>query len=173
MMSAARLPERIAPSMVAGRPVSVQSPANKRLRHLVAAPGRIASCAGVAAKVSATGQTLVYCGYIGGAGFEFAYDVALDAERYACVTGDTNSTEVSFPLVGGLDTTQNGGFDVFIAKVGTARGALIFCGFILFDTSNIMRHYPLEAYVPATIALYLDFVNLFIYILSLLGRRRD
>ena len=33
MNSAARLPERIAPSMVAGRPVSVQSPASTRLRH--------------------------------------------------------------------------------------------------------------------------------------------
>ena len=32
--SAARLPERIAPSMVAGRPVSVQSPARQRLRQL-------------------------------------------------------------------------------------------------------------------------------------------
>ena len=39
MMSAARLPDRIAPSMVAGRPVSVQSPARTRLRHAVAAPG--------------------------------------------------------------------------------------------------------------------------------------
>ena len=39
MMSAARLPERIAPSMVAGRPVSVQSPARTRLRHAVARAG--------------------------------------------------------------------------------------------------------------------------------------
>ena len=38
--SAARLPERIAPSMVAGKPVSVQSPASKRLRQRVCAPGR-------------------------------------------------------------------------------------------------------------------------------------
>ena len=33
--SAARLPDRIAPSMVAGSPVSVQSPASTRLRHSV------------------------------------------------------------------------------------------------------------------------------------------
>ena len=36
IMSAARLPDRIAPSMVAGKPVSVQSPARTRLRHFVA-----------------------------------------------------------------------------------------------------------------------------------------
>jgi len=82
------------------------------------------------AEVSATGQTLVYCGYIGGAGLEFAYDLALDTERNAYVTGDTNSTEITFPLVGGLDTTQNGGFDAFIAKVGTSRGVLAVCGFL-------------------------------------------
>ena len=39
--SAARKPERSAPSMVAGRPVSVQSPARKRLRQAVRASGRL------------------------------------------------------------------------------------------------------------------------------------
>src|SRR5690606_11095760 len=37
---AARSPERIAPSMVAGRPVAVQSPARNRLDQRVAAGGR-------------------------------------------------------------------------------------------------------------------------------------
>ena len=50
--AAARSPERIAPSIVAGRPVAVQSPARKRLRQRVSAPGRRCCCAGVAAKVA-------------------------------------------------------------------------------------------------------------------------
>src|SRR5580700_6159397 len=50
--SAARKPERSAPSMVAGRPVSVQSPARMRLRQAVRAPGRLRACSGVAAKVA-------------------------------------------------------------------------------------------------------------------------
>src|SRR5208282_589120 len=58
MISAARLPDRIAPSMVAGRPVSVQSPARMRLRHPVAGPGRLASCAGVAEKVARRSRTI-------------------------------------------------------------------------------------------------------------------
>ena len=66
MMSAARLPERIAPSMVAGRPVSVQSPARTRLRHLVTAPGRMASCAGVAAKVARRSRTICQGGSAAG-----------------------------------------------------------------------------------------------------------
>ena len=66
MVSAARLPERIAPSMVAGRPVSVQSPASTRLRHWVAAPGRMASCAGVAAKVARRSRTICQGGSAAG-----------------------------------------------------------------------------------------------------------
>ena len=66
MVSAARLPDRIAPSMVAGRPVSVQSPARTRLRHLVTAPGRMASCAGVAAKVARRSRTICQGGSAAG-----------------------------------------------------------------------------------------------------------
>src|ERR1700722_952790 len=62
MIPAARLPERIAPSMVAGRPVSVQSPARTRLRRLVTAPGRLASWAGLAAKVARRSRTICHGG---------------------------------------------------------------------------------------------------------------
>src|SRR5271156_4427522 len=66
IVSAARLPDRIAPSMVAGRPVSVQSPARTRLLHLVATPGRFASCAGVAANVARRSRTICQGGSAGG-----------------------------------------------------------------------------------------------------------
>src|SRR2546423_916218 len=45
--SAERFPDRTAPSIVAGSPVSVQSPARKRLLQAVALPGRLAFWAGV------------------------------------------------------------------------------------------------------------------------------
>ena len=44
--SAARYPLRTAPSMVAGHPVAVQSPARKTRGHPVTAPGRYASMPG-------------------------------------------------------------------------------------------------------------------------------
>jgi len=47
-------------------------------------------------------------------------------------------------------------------------GALVFCGYILYDTSMILHHYGPDDYVMAAIALYLDLVNLFIYLLELL-----
>ncbi len=55
---AALSPERIAPSMVAGRPVCTQSPARKRLRHFVFVSGRNKSCSGLAANVARFSLTI-------------------------------------------------------------------------------------------------------------------
>jgi len=51
-VSAAFLPDRTAPSIVAGRPVSVQSPARTRFRQGVRAGGRRRVCSGVWANVA-------------------------------------------------------------------------------------------------------------------------
>ena len=55
----------------------------------------------------------------------------------------------------------------------SAGGVLLFSGYILYDTSNILRHYDVEDYTSATLALYLDILNLFLFILMLLGGNRD
>src|SRR6266516_4115437 len=60
--SAARFPERIAPSMVAGKPVMVKSPASHRLLHAVVAAGRLAFSPGVAAKVARRSRTICHGG---------------------------------------------------------------------------------------------------------------
>jgi len=52
-------------------------------------------------------------------------------------------------------------------------GAIVFCGFVLYDTSNIMHRYQPEQFAVATLMIYLDFINLFLYILRLLSSRRD
>ncbi|OIO57464.1 MAG: BAX inhibitor (BI)-1/YccA family protein [Alphaproteobacteria bacterium CG_4_10_14_0_2_um_filter_63_37] len=48
-------------------------------------------------------------------------------------------------------------------------GVLLFSGFILFDTQQIARVYPDNEVTMAALALYLDFLNLFISLLQLLG----
>jgi modulator of FtsH protease len=53
--------------------------------------------------------------------------------------------------------------------VMSGASVLLFSGFILYDTSNIMRYYGTDEYVSATLALYLDVLNLFIALLSILG----
>lgn len=66
---------------------------------------------------------------------------------------------------------KSAGFQWWLAAVG----AVLFCGYILFDTSSVVRYYgPNNLVVPAVIALYLDIYNLFLMLLYLLaGRRGD
>jgi FtsH-binding integral membrane protein len=49
--------------------------------------------------------------------------------------------------------------------------ALLFCGFIIVDTQDIMARLSPEEYIVASVELYLDVVNLFISILQLLDNR--
>ncbi|KAG9297139.1 hypothetical protein G9A89_019420 [Geosiphon pyriformis] len=57
------------------------------------------------------------------------------------------------------------GFDLVVA-IGTA---VIFCGFIIYDTFNILNRLSPEEYVMGAISLYLDFLNLFLNILRILN----
>lgn len=47
-------------------------------------------------------------------------------------------------------------------------GAVIFAGFTLYDFSNIKFRYGPNDYVLATVALYLDFINLFWFLVQIL-----
>jgi len=47
-------------------------------------------------------------------------------------------------------------------------GALIFCGYILYDTWRIQKQFSYDDYIGATIEIYLDVVNLFLHILKFL-----
>ena len=57
--------------------------------------------------------------------------------------------------------------------VMSGGSVLLFSGFILYDTSNILRYYGTDEHVSATLALYLDVLNLFIALLSILGIMRS
>ena len=64
----------------------------------------------------------IYCGYIGGSGMSDGVGIAVDCAGNAYVTGDTLSTEATFPVTVGPDLTFNGltfngGGDAFVAKV--------------------------------------------------------
>ncbi len=82
------------------------------------------------AKVSADGSSLVYCGFIGGAGEDWGHAVAVDDAGAAYVGGWTDSFAVTFPEVGGPDLTHNGMFDGFVAKVAPDGSGLQKAGYI-------------------------------------------
>ncbi|KAJ1885941.1 hypothetical protein LPJ66_009875 [Kickxella alabastrina] len=58
-------------------------------------------------------------------------------------------------------------FDLIMAVVI----ALVFCGYIVYDTYMIMNRMTPDDYVIASLSLYLDLINLFIAILRILGDR--
>ncbi|XP_072719221.1 protein lifeguard 4 [Ciconia boyciana] len=55
-----------------------------------------------------------------------------------------------------------------IELVFAAAGALLFCGFIIYDTHLLMHKLSPEEYILAAINLYLDIINLFLHLLRLL-----
>jgi hypothetical protein len=81
------------------------------------------------AKVRADGTGLVYAGFIGGTGEDYGYGVAVDADGYAYVTGQTASD--NFPATpGAYDPTYNGGWDAFVAKVEADGTGLVYATYI-------------------------------------------
>lgn len=48
-------------------------------------------------------------------------------------------------------------------------GVVLFCGFILYDTHRILQIYGPDDAIMASIELYLDIMNLFLYILEILS----
>ena len=52
-------------------------------------------------------------------------------------------------------------------------GALLFSGYIVYDTHMICNRYGPDDWIIGAIDLYLDIINLFLYILQILASRRD
>jgi FtsH-binding integral membrane protein len=63
---------------------------------------------------------------------------------------------------------QNAGAQLWIAAVGT----LIFSGLLVFDTWRLRTVYGPNDYVPAAVNIYLDLLNLFLFLLRILGGGR-
>lgn len=63
---------------------------------------------------------------------------------------------------------QNAGAGLWIAAVGT----VIFAGLLVFDTWRLRTQYGPDDYVPAAVNIYLDLLNLFLFLLRILGGGR-
>jgi len=66
-------------------------------------------------------------------------------------------------------------FDSFAMRQAYALGGcLLFVLYILYDTSMIIQHLEYDDYVLGAVELYLDFINLFMFVLQcLMTGRRD
>ncbi|XP_009804930.1 protein LIFEGUARD 4-like isoform X1 [Nicotiana tabacum] len=45
--------------------------------------------------------------------------------------------------------------------------SILFCGYIVYDTDNLIKRYTYDEYIWAAVALYLDVINLFLSILTI------
>ena len=65
--------------------------------------------------------------------------------------------------------------NIFVGSLGfgfaiSVAVLLLFSGFVLYDTSNIIRRYPTNEYVAGALSLYLDAFNIFLALLRILNR---
>ena len=82
----------------------------------------------------------------------------------------------SFFMIGVVVLIIASFINIFVASAAgslwiSAVGVLIFSGLLVFDTWRIVRsgQYTQDDYVPAAVNIYLDLLNMFLFILSLLG----
>jgi hypothetical protein len=81
-------------------------------------------------KLNAAGSApLAYSTFLGSGGDDRGFGIAVDGTGNSYVTGETNSG--GFPTtVGAFDTSQNGGFDVFVTKLNAAGSGLGYSTFL-------------------------------------------
>ena len=104
-------------------PIAPQTPPpNGAFQQLLSGDGSV-SGDGFVAKLSPAGSALVYSTFLGGAGSDRAFGVALDSSGNAFVTGETNS--MNFPALGSLQTAA-GDLDVFVTELNPLGAALVY-----------------------------------------------
>jgi hypothetical protein len=80
-------------------------------------------------KINPTGSAFVYSTYLGGAGGEVGFGIAVDSSGSAYVTGSTGSTS-SFPVVNSIQCARNGDADAFVTKYNAAGSALVYSTYL-------------------------------------------
>lgn len=50
----------------------------------------------------------------------------------------------------------------------SAVASIIFCGYIIYDTDSMIKRHSYDDYIWAAVALYIDIVNLFLSLLTIL-----
>ena len=79
--------------------------------------------------MNAAGTTLAYSTYLGGAGEDVGYGIALDTGGNAYVTGYTQSSD--FPVTAGVAQGALGGnYDAFVTAVNPTGSALLYSTFL-------------------------------------------
>ena len=79
-------------------------------------------------KLNPSGTALEYSTYLGGAGHEEAWGLAVDASDSAYVAGFTSST--NFPVVYAYQPSNHGGTDAFVLKLSPSGSNLVYSTYL-------------------------------------------
>jgi hypothetical protein len=79
-------------------------------------------------KLSSSGNSLIYSTYLGGAGGDNGYTIAVDASGCAYVTGSTSSSD--FPTQNAYDESYDGSSDVFVTKLSSSGSSLVYSTYL-------------------------------------------
>jgi Beta-propeller repeat len=109
---------------IAGWTSSPNFPTTTGARQRVLGGGRDAFIA----KLNAAGSAIVFSTYLGGAGHDGAYGIAVDGSGSVYVAGDTYST--NFPVISGFRTTNAGRQDAFVSKLRFDGAALLWSTYL-------------------------------------------
>jgi len=125
----------------------------------------------ICAVYAQTGQAGVVLEAFGLTAFLFC---ALSA--YTLISGKDFGFMGAYLFAGLLVMLAAGVLSIFIPAISGSLvyavcGALLFSGYIVYDTWRITKVFGYDDYIVAAIELYLDILNLFLYLLQLLGRR--
>lgn len=119
-----------------------------------------------------SGQTVTNAAFLTGIIFAGLSLYTITSKRDFSFLGGMLTTGLIILIVGGLLNAF-----IFRSTAGSflfsAVGVFLFSGFIIYDTFNILKRYPTDEYISATLSLYLDILNLFLILLHLLGGSRD
>ena len=80
------------------------------------------------AKLSPSGNELVYCTYLGGSADDRGYGIAVDSTGSAYIAGSTTST--NFPVRNALQSKLAGGRNAFIVKLNPAGNSLVYATYL-------------------------------------------
>jgi len=124
------------------------------------------------------------CGlmYENGAGEIVLMAFVLTLTLFVCLSAFTLQSKINFSFLGaglfaflwimilwGLANAIFGWHTTFLYALA---GSILFCLFIIFDTYRLANIYSIDDYILASIDLYLDFINLFLYIVMLFAKKK-
>ena len=82
-------------------------------------------------KLNSAGSSLVYSTFLGGSGWDYGSDIAIDPNNNACINGHTEDHINNFPITNNAyDRSNNGKTDVFVTKLNSAGSSLVYSTFL-------------------------------------------